>query len=94
MGQETPIAERRQNTKLRDLFATTYESIAPFLDPAQTWGGAPLEFLAFRMLCETHPELSSLEARQLVSASVRVYQARSPASSAHLPKPGEIKLPQ
>lgn len=94
MSEETTVAERRQNTKLRDLFENAYASIAPFLDPRQIWSGAPLEFLAFRMLREAYPDLSSLEARQLVSASVRVYQARNPASSAHLPRPDEIKLPQ
>jgi hypothetical protein len=94
MSQETTIAQRRQNTKLRELFDKAYESIVPFLDPQKTWNGVPMEFLAFRMLREVHPELSSLEARQLVSASVRVYKERNPAHSAHLPKPDEIKLPQ
>ena len=83
MNQETTIAERRQNTKLRELFEQAYESIVPFLDPTQTWSGAPLEFLAFRMLREAHPELSVLEVRQLLSASVRVYKARNPASTVH-----------
>jgi hypothetical protein len=94
MDQETPIAERRQNNRLRELFEKAYGRIAPFLDPAQTWGGAPLEFLALRMLREAHPELSSLEARQLVSASVRVYQARNPASAAQLPQRDAISLPK
>jgi hypothetical protein len=44
----TPIqAERRQNPGLRALFEEAYALVEPCLDPKQTWGGVPLEHLAF-----------------------------------------------
>ncbi len=85
MSENAPEADRRRNTGLRELFETAYARIAPFLDPQQTWGGAPMEYLAFRMLRETLPQLSSAQARQLVSASVRAYLRRNPVRSARSP---------
>jgi hypothetical protein len=93
MSEKTVVAERRENLKLRSVFDEAYDHVAPFLDPKQTWGGMPLERLAFRMLRDSYPELSSEEARILVVASVRVYSTRNPDKAAHLPKPEEIVLP-
>jgi hypothetical protein len=86
------IVERRQNTALRAFFAEAYDCIAPCLDPKQTWGGVPLELLAYRTLCETYPDLAKQEAHLLVRASVRVFRERNPARADHLPRPDEIPV--
>lgn len=93
MGDDTRKVERRQNVRLRSVFDEAYERIAPFLDPKQSWGGVPLERLAFRVLRDNYPELTSAEARILVAASVRVYSAHNPEKSAHLPRADEMDLP-
>ncbi len=90
MSQDASVAERRQNTRLREQFEHAYQSIAPFLDPRLTWGGVQLEYLAFRALRETLPGLSSTEVWQLVSASVRVCKER--AATAQAPAPQLIIL--
>jgi hypothetical protein len=82
--------ERRQNLKLRAVFDEVYEHIAPFLDPAQTWGGMSLQHFAFRTIRERHPGLSPAEAHQLVVAAVRVFRARNPGQGGHLPQPEEL----
>jgi len=92
MNEDSPPVDRRQNAALRQMFDEAYERVAPFLDPKQTWGGVPLERLAFRMLREAYPQLSPLETHQLVVASVRVYRHRNPELAAHLPAPEEIAL--
>lgn len=90
----TPIqAERRQNPGLRALFEEAYALVEPCLDPKQTWGGVPLEHLAFRRLREAYPELPPQEVRLLVCAAVRVYRMRMPDKAAHLPRPEEIAIP-
>lgn len=86
----TPAPERRQNLKLRAVFDEVYDHIAPFLDPAQTWGGMSLQHFAFRTIRERHPDLSPAEAHQLVVAAVRVFRARNPGQGSHLPKPEEL----
>ncbi len=83
----TTPPERRENLKLRALFEEVYERIAPFLDPAQTWGGASLQHFAFRTVREGYPELSAAEVHQLVVASVRVFRTRNPNRAGHLPGP-------
>ncbi len=94
MNENSPPVERRQNPELRTIFDEAYARVAPFLDPKQTWGGVPLERLAFRVLREAYPQLSPTETHQLVVASVRVYRTRHPDNAAHLPTPAEIALTQ
>lgn len=90
----TPIhTERRQNPGLRALFEEAYALVAPYLDPQQSWGGVPLEHLAFRRLREAYPELSPQEAHLLICAFVRVYRTRMPDKATHLPRPEEIVIP-
>jgi hypothetical protein len=76
MNERTPAVERRQNLELRAIFDEAYTRIEPFLDPAQTWGGAPLTVLAYHALREAYPELSSEDAHVLIVAAKRVYNAR------------------
>lgn len=85
--------ERRQNLRLRAFFEEAYLRIEPCLDPKQTWGGLPLEILAFRTLREAYPDLPPQEAHQLVCASVRVYRQRMQGGADHLPRPEEIAFP-
>jgi hypothetical protein len=87
-----PTTERRQNAALRVFFEEAYRCIEPCLDPQQTWGGMPLELLAYRTLRETYPDLAGQEAHLLVRASVRVFRERNPARSGHLPRPEEIAV--
>lgn len=84
MNVKTVAADRRQNLWLRTIFDEVYDRIAPFLDPKQTWGGIPMEGLAFHMLRENYPGLSTTEARILVVALERVYLSRNPGQAARL----------
>jgi hypothetical protein len=90
MSQVT--VERRQNPGLRAFFEEAYRCIAPCLDPKLTWGGVPLELLAYRTLREAYPELDKQEAHLLVRASVRVFRERNPTRADHLPRPEEIAV--
>lgn len=88
---EPPQVELPQNLELRSIFDEAYERVAPFFDPTQTWGGVPLEMLAFRILRSAYPELSAQETRQLAIASMRVYRARNPKKAGQS-APEEIAL--
>ena len=88
----TPTVDRRQNPQLRAFFEEAYRCIAPCLDPKQTWGGVPLELLAYRTLREIYPNLDRQEAHLLVRASVRVFRERNPARAGHLPRPEELPV--
>jgi hypothetical protein len=89
MSDDTRKDERRRNLGLRSVIDEAYDRISPFLDPDLTWGGMPLERLAYRMLRDNYPDLSTGEVRALIIASVRVYRARNPEQAAHLPRPEE-----
>jgi hypothetical protein len=86
--------ERRRNLRLRTLFETAFVMIEPFFDPAQGWGGHSLEHLAFRVVRENFPELTSEEVHSLVVAAHRVYIDRNPGGSDHLPRPEELRRPK
>lgn len=79
--------ERRRNTRLRAQFDAAFSMIEPFFDPAQGWGGQSLEHLAFRVVRENFPELSSEVVHALVVAAHRVYIVRRPASAHRLSRP-------
>lgn len=86
----TMFVERRQQLQLRTVFEMAFAMIEPFFDPAQGWYGASLEHLAFRLVRDNFPELSSEEAHVLVVAAHRVYIGRYPKRSDHLPRPEEL----
>lgn len=86
--------ERRRNQRLRTVFDTAFVMIEPFFDPAQGWGGHSLEHLAFRVVRENFPELTSEEVHTLVVAAHRVYIDRNPQTSDHLPRPDELRRPK
>jgi hypothetical protein len=65
--------ERRVNLRLREIFVEAYDVVAPFFDPANTWGGQPHEHLAFRALHERFPMLSAEEVQIIVTAAKRVF---------------------
>lgn len=89
-----PPVDRRQNSKLRELFATAYALVEPFFDPEQGWGGHSLEHLAFRVLRENFSELSSEEVHAIVVVAHRVYIERNPGRSDHLRRPGQLRPPR
>lgn len=94
-GQQLPAdGERRQNQRLRAVFEAAYGLVEPFFDPTSGWGGHSLEHLAFRVIRENFPELSSTDVHVLVVAAHRVYIERHPAGSLHLRRPGEIPAPR
>ena len=94
-GQQLPPDdERRQNLRLRAVFEAAYGLVEPFFDPASGWGGHSLEHLAFRVIRENFPELSSTDVHVLVVAAHRVYIERHPAGSLHLRRPAEIPAPR
>lgn len=87
-------SERRRNQRLRTVFDTAFLMVEPFFDPAQGWGGHSLEHLAFRVVRENFPELTSEEVHTLVVAAHRVYIDRNPKNSDHLPRPDELRRPK
>jgi len=68
--------DRRQALQLRDIFAGAYDLVAPFFDPANSWNGQSLELLAFRVMRENYPKISSDEIHVFLSAAKRVYLER------------------
>lgn len=92
-AEAAAVNERRRNQRLRTVFDTAFIMIEPFFDPAQGWGGHSLEHLAFRVVRENFPELTSEEVHSLVVAAHRVYIQRNPGSSDHLPRPEELRRP-
>lgn len=69
--------ERRQNEQYRQIFETVYTRVEPFLDPENGWPGQPLEHLAYRVLIENYPQLSSTELDGYFSAAKRVFGERN-----------------
>jgi hypothetical protein len=85
------VDERRQSQRLRAAFDSAFVMIEPFFDPGQGWGGQSLELLAYRIVRENLPELSSEEVHAVVVAAHRVYIERNPQRSDHLPRPSELR---
>lgn len=73
MTDPVVVAERRANPQLRAIFVEAYDVLAPFFDPANTWGGHTHEHLAYRALHEQFPGLSTHEVFVLVTAAKRVF---------------------
>jgi len=69
--------ERRRNDEYRAVFEGAYERVEPFIDPANSWSGQPLEFLAFGVLRENFPQVSSDELNGFFSAAKRVFTERN-----------------
>ncbi|MEY2632149.1 MAG: hypothetical protein RIR00_803 [Pseudomonadota bacterium] len=86
-----PVEERRRNPQLRVLFDSAYQMIEPFFDPDAGWGGHSLEHLAFRVLRENFPKLSSEEVHVVIVAAHRVYIERHPERSQHLKRPDQLR---
>lgn len=68
--------ERRKHHRVREIFEEAVDLIAPFFDPANSWGNRTLDHLAYRSLRETYPDLSMEEVHILVVAAQRVYANR------------------
>ncbi len=75
--------DRRVNVKLRSIFEQAYELIHPFFDPRNSWGGQPLDLMAFRALRELYPQLGSDEAEEVVAAAHHVYLTRHAPEGQH-----------
>lgn len=86
-----PPVERRNNIALREMFDAAYVMIEPFFDPNAGWGGHSLEHLAFRVLRDNFPSLSSEEVHIIVVAAHRIYIDRNPHGSDHLKRPHEVR---
>lgn len=93
-GRAAAAGERRQSHRLRAIFDTAFLMVEPFFNPAQGWGGHSLEHLAFRVVRDNFPELTSEEVHTLVVAAHRVYIDRNPHGSDHLPRPEELRRPR
>jgi acetyl-CoA synthetase len=72
--------ERRQQLQLREVFENAYMLIEPFFDPSNQWGGKTLEHLAFRVMREHFPQVSSDEIYLFIEAAKRVYAERQESS--------------
>jgi len=84
-------SERRRDERLREQFEAAFAMVEPFFDPAQGWGGHSLEHLAFRVVRDNFPDLSSEDVHALVVAAHRLYIERNPGSSGHLPRPEALR---
>jgi hypothetical protein len=73
MNDPIATADRRANPQLRAIFIEVYDVLAPFFDPANSWGGLTHEHLAYRALREQFPQLSIQEVSILVTAAKRVF---------------------
>jgi hypothetical protein len=78
-----PYVERRIHPRLRELFERAYDLVLPFFDPVNRWGDASLDHLAYRVLRENFPQLSSEEVEEVVLAAHRVYVTRHAPSGRH-----------
>lgn len=67
--------ERRKNLELREIFEGAYALIGPFFDPANNWNGQALQHLAFRVMREKYPGISSDDIYVFLAAAKRVYLA-------------------
>ncbi len=83
--------ERRGNRHLRSRFDTAFAMVESFLDCAKGWDGPSREHLAFRVVSENFSELRSAEVQSFVVSAHRVYIARHPEASDHLPRPAELR---
>ncbi len=94
-GSVAPSAEgppdRRGRPELREIFPAAYSLVEPFFDPSSGWSGRSLEHLAFRVLRENFPALSSDDVHVVIAAAHRVFIDRNPGSSAHLRRPEELR---
>ncbi|MBN9422524.1 MAG: hypothetical protein BGO63_12475 [Candidatus Accumulibacter sp. 66-26] len=86
--------ERRRDERLREQFESAFAMVEPFFDPAQGWGGHSLEHLAFRVVRDNFPDLSSEDVHALVVAAHRLYIERNPGGSGHLTRPEELRRPK
>lgn len=68
--------DKRQHLQLRSVFDNAYMLVEPFFDPNNQWGGKTLEHLAFRVMREHFPQVSSDEIYVFIEAAKRVYAER------------------
>jgi hypothetical protein len=71
-----PAVERRQNHALRAALDSLYPRLEAFFDASRTWGGSSMTTLVYRVVRESCPQLSPLEAQVLVNAAQRLYRTR------------------
>lgn len=68
------IAERRVNSRLREIFDGACAVTAPFFDPEQEWGGMSLTMYARQALRERYPDLTQQDIAILFSAVQRYHR--------------------
>jgi hypothetical protein len=73
-GATDGVDDRRVQHNLRLIFENACRITAPFFDPAQSWGGAPLTMYARQALREAYPELSQQEIAILFSGMARFHK--------------------
>ena len=69
----TGSPERRQHHRVREIFVEACEKLAPFFSPENRWGNVTLDHLAYRVVRDNYPELTSEEVHVLVVAAHRVH---------------------
>lgn len=84
--------DRRRDPGLRQIFDDAYPLLEPFFDPAAGWGGHSLEHLAFRVLRDNFPALTSDQLHLIVVIAHRVFIDRNPGRNQHLKRPEEIRF--
>jgi hypothetical protein len=86
-------AERRRDPELRVVFDEVYARVAPFFDPAKTWGGSALTLLVYRVVRESHPHLDAMQVHVLVAAMQRVQLRRHAHGASPQPRAAEMTEP-
>ena len=79
------VSDRRAHFEVRLVFPSACETLKPFFDPSNSWGGGAHpnhENLALRALKEEYPQLSAHESFIVISTVKRLY-----ASGSYTPVP-------
>lgn len=67
--------DRRANVEIRQIFVDAYDTLEPFFDPKNRWGGLSHEHLAYRALHERFPQLTGEQVLIIVTAAKRVFSS-------------------
>ncbi|MEK7736543.1 MAG: hypothetical protein AAB319_02125 [Pseudomonadota bacterium] len=66
-------ADRRIDTRLRDIFDEGFELLGPFFEANNSWDGQSLDDLAFRVMGENYPDLNQDQIYVFVMAARRLH---------------------
>ena len=74
------VPDRRSAVHIRAIFDQALHVVEPFFDRRNAWFGVGLEHLAYRVLRERYPELTTSEIHVFIVAARRVFAERQAAA--------------